>query len=234
MKEHKSRRVEADAQGEADGPQQAADVRIISDRRLADILTDPQALRRLDPFLGRESSVSDAARLTGEKPNTVLSRVRRFVKLGLLEHSRSVPRKGRAIKLYRTSADAFFIPFDTTSAESLEAGLAERDRYWEQMLRRNVVRARQQQVGSWGTRIYRDARGVLQIQMAVSPDRNHTNLEPDGPAVLSAWRDSVFLDFEDAKRLQHELFELLLRYQRLGGAQRYIVRLGLAPIEEKA
>jgi predicted transcriptional regulator len=226
MKEDKSHRDVAGSD-----PRQT--VRVISDRQLADILTDPQALRRLDPFLGRESSVGEAARLTGEKPNTVLSRVRRFEKLGLLEHTRSVPRQGRPVRLYRTTADAFFIPFDTTSAESLEAGLAERDHYWERMLRRNVVRARQQQVGSWGTRIYRDHRGVLQIQMAVSPERNYTNLEPSGPAVLSAWRDSVFLDFADAKNLQRELFELLLRYQRLGGAQRYIVRLGLAPVSEE-
>lgn len=205
---------------------------MVSDRRLADILTDPAELRRLEPFLGREASVSEAARLTGEKPNTVLSRVRRYVRLGLLEQTRSVPRQGRPIRLYRTKADVFFIPFDTTSAESLEAGLAERDLYWERMLRRNVVRARQQQVGSWGTRIYRDERGTLQIQMAVSPESNYTNLQADGPAVLSAWRDSVFLDFEAAKELQRELFTLLLKYQRLGGSQRYIVRLGLAPVSD--
>jgi predicted transcriptional regulator len=231
MKEHESPSDAAAPGHQPDSPPRAS-VRVISDQRLADILTDPQSLRRLDPFLGRESSVSDAARLTGEKPNTVLSRVRRFERLGLLEHTRSVPRRGRPIRLYRTTADAFFIPFDTTSAESLESGLAERDLYWEQMLRRNVVRARQQQVGSWGTRIYRDARGTLQIQMAVSPERNYTNLEAGGPAVLSAWRDSVFLDFADAKELQRELFALLLKYQRLGGSQRYIVRLGLAPVAE--
>jgi hypothetical protein len=141
-----------------------------------------------------------------------------------------VPRRGRSIKLYRSTADSFFIPYEATSAETLEAALEERDVYWERLLRHNVVKARMQKVGSWGTRVYRDARGRLQIQTAVTPERNYTTLDPGGPAVLSAWRDSVYLDFDDAKTLQKEMFSLLKRYQREQGAQRYIIRLGMAPV----
>ncbi len=204
-------------------------VQIVTDSRLGDLLSRPGTLQQLEPFLGRDSSISEAATRTGEKPNTVLSRVRRWVRTGLLVVTGQRRRAGRPISLYRTSADSYFIPFDTTSAETLEAGLAERDAWWERRLRRSVIRARQQQVGTWGTRVYRDARGRLQMQMAVSPERNWTNLDADSPAVLSAWRDSLYLDFEDAKRLQRELFELLLRYQQQEGSQRYIIRLGLAP-----
>jgi hypothetical protein len=88
-------------------------------------------------------------------------------------------------------------------------------------------------VGSWGTRIYRDERGRLQIQAAITPDKNYTMLDKNRPAVLSAWRDSVYLDFEDAKTLQREMFELLKKYQQKQGAQRYIVRLGIAPINQR-
>ena len=49
--------------------------------------------------------------------------------------------------------------------------------------------------------------------------------------MLSAWRDSVYLDFGDAKALQREMFDLLKRYHQKAGAQRYIVRLGMAPLE---
>jgi hypothetical protein len=205
---------------------------VVEDNAVADLLTDPVTLHQLEPFLGRAVSVGQAARETGQKPNTVLSRVRRLVEAGVLVECGSLPRRGRPIRLYRSSADAFFIPFDTTSAESLEAALAERESYWEKLLRENVVKARRERVGVWGTRIYRDGKGRLQIQTALTPDRNFTTLDPEAPAVMSAWRDSVYLDFEDAKSLQRELFDLLKRYQQKEGAQRYIMRLGMAPIGE--
>src|SRR5690606_34655836 len=147
-----------------------------------------------------------------------LARVRRLVQAGVLEEAGRVARRGRPVRLYRTVADTFFIPFDVTSFESLEASLAEREAYWEKLLRENVVRARRERVGAWGTRIYRDTRGRLQIQTALTADRNYTTLDPDGPAVLSAWRDRLYLDFEDAKRLQKELFALLQRYSQKTGA----------------
>jgi len=208
-------------------------MKVISDPDAASVLTNPHTLRQLETFLARALSVSEAARETGEKPNTVLSRVRRFLKLGLLEVAEELPRKGRAVKLYRTVAEGFFVPYEVTSAESLEAAMAERDGYWEALLRRNVVRARSEDVGSWGTRIYRDARGRLQVQAAVTPDENYIMLSPERPAVLSAWRDAVYLDFEDAKALQREMFFLLKRYQQKRGAQRYILHLGMAPVQDE-
>ena len=204
---------------------------VISNPEAADALVNPTTLRQLEPFLGRDCTVSQAAEETGEKANTVLSRVRRFVKLGLLKIVREERRKGRAVKVYRSAADVFFIPFETTSAESLEAMMQERDSYWENLLRHGVVRARAEDVGTWGTRVYRDERGRLQVQTAVTPEKNYTMLDLDRPAVLSAWRDSVYLDFEDAKALQREMFALLQRYHQKRGAQRYVVRLGVAPVE---
>lgn len=203
---------------------------IIHDASAADVLLNPQRLRLLEPFIGRECSVTQAARETQSKANTLLTQVRRFCRLGLLVISREVPRKGRAIKLYRSSADIFFVPYEASSAESLDGMMQERDSYWESQLRHGVVNARIEDVGTWGTRIYKDQRGRLQIQTAISPERNYTMLDPDRPAVLSAWRDNITLDFADAKALQMELYTLLQRYQQKQGAQRYILRLGLAPI----
>ena len=42
----------------------------------------------------------------------------------------------------------------------------------------------------------------------------------------------MYLDFDDAKTLQLELFALLKKYQQKAGAQRYILHLGLAPIRK--
>lgn len=206
---------------------------IVTDASAADALLDPYTLRHLEPFFS-PTSVGQAARETGEKANTVLSRVRRFVKLGLVKVVSEQQRAGRSIKLYQTVAEVFFVPFEATSADSLERMMAERDSYWEDLLRRAVVQARAEEVGSWGTRIYKDRRGRLQVQTALTPDSNYTMLDKGHAAALSSWRDSVYLDFEDAKALQRELFALLQRYHQKAGAQRYIVRLGMAPVAKNS
>jgi hypothetical protein len=208
------------------------DTLTVSDSAAAAALTKPRTLRQLEPFLNRERTVLEAAHETGVKPNTMLARVRRFTALGLLSVVREVPRAGRAVKVYRSSAASFFVPYEVTSSETLESAMRERERYWENLLRKNVVRVRSEDVGSWGTRIYRDPRGRLQVQAAVTPEQNYTLLAPERPAALSAWRDAVYLDFDDAKALQGELFALLKKYQRKTGAQRYILHLGLAPIRK--
>lgn len=202
----------------------------VTEPAVAAALMNPRTLRQLEPFLDRERTVLEAAREIGVKPNTMLARVRRFTKLDLLTVTKEVPRAGRAVKVYRSSAESFFVPYEITPSETLEVSMRERERYWETLLRKNVVRVRSEDVGSWGTRIYRDARGRLQVQAAVTPEQNYTTLAPERPAALSAWRDAVYLDFEEAKALQREMFELLKRYQQKSGAQRYILHLGLAPI----
>jgi len=68
------------------------------------------------------------------------------------------------------------------------------------------------------------------VQTAVTPDANVTMLDPGMPAVLSAWRDAVMLDYDDAKAMQREMFELLMRYLRKEGSQRYVVHLAMAPV----
>lgn len=204
--------------------------RIVRDDVRASLLLDPRTLRQLEPFLARPRSVTEAARVRNERPNTVLKRVRRFLDADLLEVAEVRPRRGRPIRRYRTVADVFFVPFEAGAAEGLEEALAEREAWYERLLRRNVVHARREAIGPWGTRIYRDERGRLQVQMAVRPDADATTLEAGGPAALSAWRDRLQLDYDDAKDLQRELFDLLLRYQRRRGGQRYVVHLGLAPV----
>lgn len=210
----------------------AARVRWVRDAAAARWLVRPSGLRLLEPFLGAPRSVTEVARATGDKPNTVLRRVERLRALGLVEVAETRRRAGRAVRRYRATADVFFVPFEATGATDLEGALAERDGYWERLLRRHVVRARREAMGSWGTRIYRDARGRVQVQTAVSPDANATMLDDAMPAALSAWRDQVWLDHRDAKALQRDLFALLQRYQAKRGAQRYVVHVGLAAVLE--
>ena len=211
----------------------AARVRVVRDVAAARVLVRPSGLRRLEPFMGGPPrTVLEVAHATGEKANTVLRRVQRLLELGLLEVAETRPRAGRPLRRYRATADVFFVPFEATGAADLEGALAERDAYWERLLRRHVVRARSEAMRTWGTRIYRDARGRVQVQTAVSPDANASMLDDEMPAALSAWRDQVWLDHADAKALQRELYALVQRYQRAQGAQRYVVHVGLAAILE--
>jgi len=128
-------------------------------------------------------------------------------------------------------AGIFITATDTHPLAPLpEVALADREAWVSTLLRRSVVRARREAIGIWGTRIYRDDRGRVQVQMAVGPDADAQPPGRDGPAVLSAWRDAIELDYPDAKALQRELVELLARYQSKRGAQRYVLHLGLAPV----
>jgi hypothetical protein len=204
--------------------------KIIINSEAADVLMNPKTLRHLEPFLGTACTIKQAAEQTSQKANTVLARAKRFLALDLLTVVKEEKRGGRAIKHYQSTAEVFFVPYEVTTAESLETMMAERDRYYENVLRRGVVQTRIDDVATWGTRIYKDARKRLQIHTAVQPDKNYTMLDTTRPAVLSAWRDSVYLDFEDAKTLQQEMFNLLKKYNQKEGAQRYIVRLGMAPV----
>jgi len=81
-----------------------------------------------------------------------------------------------------------------------------------------------------GHRIYRDERGVVNHQLAVNAETNHDPLGPASPALLTASHDEVYLDFVNAKRLQQELHDLMVRYKALGGGQRYVLWLNFVPL----
>ncbi len=82
----------------------------VSDPVQARLLSDPQSNLYFYPFWGRDNTIAIAAEVLGKPVNAVHYRVKRFVASGLLEVARVEPRQGRAVKHYRSTADAFFIP----------------------------------------------------------------------------------------------------------------------------
>lgn len=206
----------------------------ISDQRRAQMLLNPHVRAQLAPFIARSATVQEAATATGASANTTLKRIRRFMDAGLVKIASEEPRAGRPIKRYTAVAEAFFVPFEASANADLESALAEREAASQALLRQSVVRARRDAIGAWGTRIYRDARGRLQVHMAVQPEADASMLDAAQPAVLSAWRDTVMLTHEDAKALQRELAELLDRFENRSGPQRYALHFGLAPVTPDA
>jgi predicted ArsR family transcriptional regulator len=82
----------------------------ITDARLAAVFADPLRRRLLLRLTGHERSLADLARVEGLELKRVHYHVTVLHALGLLVVMREKPRAGRAVKMYRASADAFFVP----------------------------------------------------------------------------------------------------------------------------
>lgn len=89
----------------------------------ARLLTEPVSKEFFKPFLARERSASEAADILKAGLNTTLYRIKTLLRAGLLEVTREVPRKGRAVKIYRSVHDAYFVPFNVTPYATLEERL---------------------------------------------------------------------------------------------------------------
>jgi predicted transcriptional regulator len=83
------------------------------------LLIDVQELRWLQPFMNGERNLASVAQELSADLSFLSRKVKRMLKLGLLEVSRTEARKGRAIKHYRASADEFFIPEHTGAISTM-------------------------------------------------------------------------------------------------------------------
>jgi hypothetical protein len=91
----------------------------------ARLLLDGRTRDVLGVFLGRERSVREAATELGRDLDAVLYRVRRLVAAGVLTVVGERRRGGRPIKLYRSTFDAYFVPFEVLPYADVEEALTE-------------------------------------------------------------------------------------------------------------
>lgn len=92
------------------------------------IVGDPLRSRFLQPFLGRDRTITEAAAEVGCTPNTMLYRVRRMVAVGLLLVVATRTRPGRSIKVYRSSHDGYFVPTEAMPYDDLAHRVREQGR----------------------------------------------------------------------------------------------------------
>lgn len=126
------------------------------------------------------------------------------------------------------------MPFETTSAQTIETLFTEQERPWTEQLYRDLVRAGGSLMGGmhrWGMCV--SAIGEVPcLRFAPNPqlvdDVETSLLSSDAPALWTAWA-VLKLDFADAKAFQRELAALVGRYGDKRGSQDYLVRLALAP-----
>ena len=208
-------------------------------RDQAKLLSDQVAVSYLTPFLARERSASEAARELGVGIDTLLYRIRTFLAADLLEIVDEVPRAGRPIKIYRSVADGFFVPFELTDYAEVEEQARASLRDGEEAIVRAASSAARR-VGFRGRVLYRLPDGEVMQQAAgeggetVEIGDAEALRRIPGPA-YEAFSAELQLTDDDSKDLLLELYALYDRYrqrsaerEREGRGRSFVVRFQLA------
>ncbi|MGL4609998.1 MAG: hypothetical protein ACRCYY_09980 [Trueperaceae bacterium] len=90
--------------------------------------------------------------------DTLLYRVKTFVKAGLLNVIETQSRRGRSVKVYCSSGDEYYIPFEMTPFEDVEEFFRRSRKANELILLPRIANALRQ-MGREGRKIYRDDKG---------------------------------------------------------------------------
>ena len=206
--------------------------RTVHDAEAADYLSNPLKAVFIYPFIGRARSASEVAAEQGVKLNAMAYRIERLQKLGLLRRAGHHRQNGRAVNLYRATADAFFVPLSSTSLENLESMIDQWSQSLQPMYLHALARTLSDRNRHWGVRISREADNRLLIAPATGEDAFYNYFEPDAPAIIEGWFSDLRLDDEDAKALQGELLMLYLKYLGREGKRRYLLRVGMTPMPD--
>jgi DNA-binding transcriptional ArsR family regulator len=204
----------------------------ITDPKVAAFLNDTTKNRFIAPFIAKERSLSEAAKIVGVKLNAMNYWVKRLLEMKLIHCTRTESRKGSSVRYYRSVADEIIVPVELIPKESYEAVLLEQMQpTFEHLIRANVRSALRQHPGGWNLHFFRRPDGV--VWREDKPDLPGGRRALPLPA-LNDWYRPV-LTKEAAKRLEKELIELLERYQAEGATQKkgikYLAHIALIPDE---
>jgi hypothetical protein len=214
-----------------DGIQSSLHIHTITNLRAAECLSDPKQLVYLSPFIARNLSAGEAATEIGCTLSVLYGKVQRFLDLGLLKVVAQIPRKGRAIKVYRSSADHFFVPGNVVNPLEGKA-IEDWDDFWTLQFQQATVRAIESAGEHLGNHIFRDQAGILTLNVGSISQTIPDFRPPNLPALVTLLHDDLQLEFSQAKQLQAELYTLFEKYKPTRGGQRYLLRLNLVPALE--
>ncbi len=161
----------------------------------ARVLADASKRRYLSPFLGRTRRLTEAARELGVSPARLAYWVRRFLALGLLK------RVGRG---YRSTAEAYFVPFEASPAAGLSEWLASELKDAHRGLLSAAGRALEAE-GYRGLLVFRGPGGSVTSALARAPD------DP-GPLAPFGVAATLYLTPGEAETLKKELTALWEAY----------------------
>ena len=180
----------------------------VTETEQARLLTEPTSKEFFKPFLARERSASEAATVMQCSLNTMLYRIKTLLRAGLLGVVREEPRKGRAVKIYRSVHDAYFIPFSVTPYATLEERLeVQAEPLFAGLIRSYATALKQNE--RYGHHIFTDENGTV-LTSDLLPE-----LTPTGQAVVYSDM-TVRLRDKDAYAVAKEISRLFAQAGRLG------------------
>lgn len=181
----------------------ASKERWITDQRVAVFLMDRTKSRHLDPFLGRDCTLSEAAAQLGLGKTRMSYWVTRLLALGLIEVVRTELRGRHRVRVYRSASDSFAMPLELLPASDVEILEGYFKLIWRQLLH-SLARAGRKNAAGWHIRFLR--RDTLPSFQIVP---NTGDLED--ARIFNVWARLCLTD-EQAARLRGELHALLERY----------------------
>lgn len=207
----------------------------VTDPEQAKLLTNPISKVFFKPFLARECTVSRAAEEVGCKVNTMLYRVKTFVRAGLLEVAHTEKRVGRPIKHYCSVHDAYLIPDGVTPYADLEERLKTQIQpFWETLMR-SLAHAYQER-GWGGQYLQRTATGVVTTSLATKGDGDGLTDFWSALPPFDVYSDMALnLTPEEAEALAHRLLGVLeeasqnIATKKCKGTRRYVLQVALVP-----
>lgn len=228
----------ADGADHALGPWREVAFRTVVDPRAARILADPDWIAWLEPFLGRVSGVAEAARRLGRPLDAMRYRVRRMERAGLLEVVGERRRAGRPIRLYRSVADGFVVPFEATPFVDLEERMKASLRADAERFARSAAAALRAS-GVESRRVYRGPDGAIHQEAAATDEALAAARDADPVESLSL---RARLPRSLARGLLREMIALARRAEVLerdpgpdasGPVRDYLLVLQIAPAPEE-
>jgi predicted transcriptional regulator len=198
----------------------------------AAILSDPYRAVYVYAFIGQERTATAVAQELNIKLSTLLYQIKCLIRAGLIRVTRLERRGGSSIKYYRATADAFYVPLEHTTAESLEVLINRWNQSLQAVYLKGFAHALLSASPQWGLRISRSAAGQLMISPATTPERDWDFFAPESPVLLEGWFTDLRLNLADAKAFQADLIGLYLKYLGREGAQRYIIKVAVAPMAD--
>jgi PAS domain-containing protein len=194
----------------------------IKDREQARLLTNPESFRYFEPFLARDCTVSQAAKELGSKVDTMLYRVKTLGKAGLLKVVETQSRRGRSVKIYRSSADEYYIPFEITPFEDVEAFFRRSRKANEDVLIPRFAKIIRQ-IGREGRKIYRDDNGEVWTSSAGSANDTFFGFEDTEKLgellrqkrqMAENSNDILWLTDEEARNFVFELYKVWGKHKK--------------------
>ncbi|EYB68639.1 hypothetical protein DEIPH_ctg018orf0028 [Deinococcus phoenicis] len=199
--------------------------------RQARLLSDPAALRHLEPFIGRTLGAAEAAREAGVSVERMLYRVRQLRAAGLLEGAGERQRAGRAIRLYRAPG-GFRIPFHLTPFADLEAQIARHGLPFDRLRARAGARGLAH-LPLNARLLYRSTGGEVHSETFMPDARTYAALREHH--IGGDYMGVLWLDDAAARQVQEALDALRERLGQQGtgreGKRPYLIQTALAPLD---